>query len=444
MSRRRNRRKLPQTPVEADIEILNHEGKGVAHVDGKRTLVHGALAGERVSFIYTSKRKNRDEGDVVDVLQASPLRVTPRCSAFGRCGGCSLQHLDPAAQVEAKQQVLLDALQDMGKVEPDSILPPIVNESTWGYRRKARLGAKFVVKKDKMLVGFRERSSSFLVEMEECHVLHPKVGFALRKLADLINSLEINRQLPQIEVAMDDERCVLIFRVLEEPGGSDREKLRSFGETQGFHIYLQPGGPETVRPLGTPVQLHYALPEFDLDLEFEATDFTQVNTDINRKMVSRAVQLLDLNAQDQVLDLFCGIGNFTLPIARHAGSVVGVEGAEELVNRARGNAGRNGLQNVSFHTSNLYEQLDNEPWIDLPFNKVLLDPPRSGAFEILEHINRMPVERIVYVSCYPDTLARDAGELVNKYGYKLVAAGVIDMFPHTAHVESIALFEKAR
>jgi len=442
MSRRRKRQKLPQEPVTADIESLNHEGKGVAHVDGKATFIHGALAGEKVSFLYTGKRKSHDEGDVLEVLQASPQRVTPRCSAFGRCGGCSLQHLAPAAQIAAKQQVLLDALQRIGNVEPAEILTPITSESAWGYRRKARLGAKFVIKKDKMLVGFRERSSSFLVDMDECHVLHPKLGFALRELADLIASLEICRQLPQIEVAMDDERCVLIFRVLEEPGESDREKLRRFGETQDFHIYLQSGGPDTVQPLDAPVQLHYALPEFDLDLRFEATDFTQVNTDINRKMVARTIELLDLNPRDQVLDLFCGIGNFTLPMAKRAGSVVGVEGSSELVQRARANAKRNQLQNVTFYTANLYEQLDHEPWMKVPFNKVLLDPPRSGAFEMLEHINRMSAERVVYVSCYPGTLARDAGELVNHYGYKLVSAGVMDMFPHTAHVESIALLER--
>ena len=241
---------------------------------------------------------------------------------------------------------------------------------------------------------------------------------------------------------MDDERCVLVFRVLEEPDASDCEKLRRFAAARDFHIYLQPGGPDTVRPLHEPVQLHYALPDFDLNLNFEATDFTQVNTDINRKMVSRTVELLDLSPRDQVLDLFCGMGNFSLPIARHAGSVVGVEGAAELVQRARANAQRNQLQNTSFYTANLYEQLDHEPWMNLSFNKVLLDPPRSGAFEMLEHINRMSVERIVYVSCYPGTLARDAGELVNNYGYRLASAGVMDMFPHTAHVESIAMFER--
>jgi len=442
MSRRRRRQKLPQDPVTVDIESLNHDGKGVARVDGKATFIHGALAGEKVTFRYTGKRKSHDEGDVVDVLQASPDRVSPRCSAFGRCGGCSLQHLAPAAQIAAKQQVLLDSLQRIGKVEPAEILSPLTGESAWGYRRKARLGAKFVIKKDKMLVGFRERSSSFLVDMDECHVLHPKLGFALRELADLIASLEIIKQLPQIEVAMDDDRCVLIFRVLEEPGESDREKLRSFGAARDFGIYLQSGGPDTVQPLDEPIQLHYALPDFDLDLAFEPTDFTQVNTDINRQMVSTTVGLLDLDSEDQVLDLFCGMGNFTLPMARQAGSVVGVEGAAELVQRARNNAERNRLHNVAFYTANLYDKLDNEPWMKIPFNKVLLDPPRSGAFEMLEHIDRMQVQRVVYVSCYPGTLARDAGELVNQYDYKLVSAGVMDMFPHTAHVESIALFER--
>lgn len=443
MARRRRRQKLPQEPVEAQIDALSHDGRGVARIDGKATFIHGALPGERVMFRYTGKRKNHDEGEVVDVQQASAQRVTPRCSYFGLCGGCSLQHLQADAQIQYKQQTLMDAFSHIGKVSPEQVLPPLTSPSSWGYRRKARLGVKHVLKKGKVLVGFRERNASFVADMAGCEVLHPKIGHALTDLSALIEKLSISTRVPQIEVAMDDERCVLIFRLLEPLTDPDRQLLRGFADTHDFIIYLQEGGPDTVAPLDEAADLHYVLPGFDVDLHFQPTDFTQVNTDINRQMVSQALDLLALNEQDQVLDLFCGIGNFTLPLATLAGQVTGVEGAQELVSRARDNARRNGLENVRFHAANLYESLDQEPWLRQSFNKVLLDPPRSGAFEILAHLPRMGAERIVYVSCYPGTLARDAAELVNELGYRLVSAGVMDMFPHTAHVESIALFEKA-
>ena len=442
MARRRRRQRLPQEPVEAVVERLSHDGRGVARVDDKVTFIHGALPGERVMFRYTARRRDRDEGEVVEVLRASAERVPPKCPHFGLCGGCSLQHLDAGAQVVHKQQVLLDAFVRLGKVEPEQLLPPLVNETPWGYRRKARLGVKNVPRKGRVLVGFRERGSNFIATLDRCEVLHPKVGGALLDLSDHIGSLSRPDRIPQIEVAMDDEDCVLIFRVLDPLTEEDLDRLRAFGREKGFIIYLQPGGPDTVQPVSEAADLHYRLPAFDLAFHFDPSDFTQVNTEINRQMVSRAVELLDPAGEERVLDLFCGIGNFTLPLATRAREVVGVEGSRELVERARQNARRNALENVRFQVANLYECLDREPWLKESFDKALLDPPRSGAFEVLGHLPRLGVERIVYVSCYPGTLARDAGELVHRHGYRLVAAGVMDMFPHTAHVESIALFEK--
>jgi 23S rRNA (uracil1939-C5)-methyltransferase len=442
MGRRRRKQRLPQEPVEAEIASLSHDGRGVARIDGKATFIHGALPGEKVMFRYTGKRKNHDEGETVEVLSASDQRVKPDCNYFGYCGGCGLQHLKASAQIQYKQQTLLDAFTHIGKVQPESVMPPLTGISPWGYRRKARLGVKHVFKKGKVLVGFRERNAAFVADMDSCKVLHPRVGHALTDLAKLIEGLSISSKIPQIEVAMDDERCVLIFRILEDLSDSDRKKLVLFAQEHDFIIYLQRGGPDTVISLLAEADLHYALPDFDLELYFQPTDFTQVNTDINRQMIAQALGLLDLNQKDKVLDLFCGIGNFTLPIATRAGQVTGVEGADELVARARENAQRNGLENIEFYTANLYESLQEEPWLQQSFNKVLLDPPRSGAFEVLEHLPKMGAEHIVYVSCYPGTFARDAAELVNRHGYRLVSAGVMDMFPHTAHVESMALFEK--
>ena len=443
MGRRRRRKQLPTEPVEVEIESMTHDGKGVAHLDGKATFIHGSLPGEQVRFLYTGRWRKYDEGRVVDVLRASPDRVEARCSQFGNCGGCSLQHQAHEAQIESKQRAMLDALKHIGKVTPSSVLSPLVGESEWGYRRKARLGVRYVPKKGGALVGFRERGSSRVAEIDCCHVLHPRVGELIPQLRAMIDSLSIHNQVPQIEMAMGDQECVLIFRLLSEPSESDLATLNDFGVRQRISIYIQEGGPETVKPLnGAGVDLQYALPSFALKLQFLPNDFTQVNTDINRQMIDRAVEMLNLHSEDRVLDLFCGLGNFTLPLATKAGSVTGVEGDAGLIARARENAIRNNISNTAFFTANLYETLDQEPWLNQRFNKILIDPPRSGAQEILGFLPKLGAERIVYVSCYPGTLARDAGILVHEYGYRLVEAGVMDMFPHTAHVESIALFEK--
>jgi len=443
MTRRRHRTRIPEGEHEAAVNDVAHDGRGVARVGDKAVFIQGALTGERVMFRYTRRKRSYDEGVVTQVLEAAPERVQPRCPHYAICGGCSLQHMAPEAQVAAKQQVLRDNLAQIGKVTPQQILPPLLNDTPWGYRRKARLGVKWVPQKGKVLVGFRERGSSKVADLGECHVLHPRVGGILPQLGELIGGLSIRDRVPQIEMAMDDERCVLIFRILDPLGEADVGRLREFGRTHDIVPYIQSGGPDTVAPLDPPgVDLHYSLPSQDLELGFLPGDFTQVNTGINRRMVDRALELLAPSATDRVLDLFCGVGNFTLPLARHAGQVTGVEGDAGLVQRARENAARNRLENVDFFTANLYEELEPAAWRERRFDKALLDPPRSGAREVLSMLPALGVDSVLYISCYPGTLARDAGELVHEHGYRLICAGVMDMFPHTAHVESIALFKR--
>lgn len=442
MSKSRNRKRLPPDPVDARIESLTHDGRGLTHVDGKAVFVHGALAGERVLFRYTRVQRRYDEGIVTEVLEPAPERVTPRCASFGVCGGCSLQHMDPAAQIAAKQAILADVLRRIGKVEPERWLEPLAAEH-WGYRRKARLGVRWVAKKGRVLVGFRERGSAFVTDITGCDVLHPSVGEQLPRLARLIEALSIRERVPQIEVAMGDGPVVLVFRVLDPPSDPDLALLQTFAADTGFHVYLQEGGLETVRPLpGQGIALHYSLPHHRVQIDFEPLDFTQVNLELNRLMVDRALDLLDPQPDEQVLDLFCGLGNFTLPIARRARSVVGVEGDEGLVRRARRNARRNAIDNVCFHSADLYGDIELVPWRREPYDKALIDPPRGGALEVLDLLADSGARRLLYVSCYPSTLARDAERLVHGLGYRLVAAGAMDMFPHTAHLESMALFER--
>ncbi len=443
MSRRRRRARLPEGEFEAHISGLTHDGKGVARVDDKATFIQGALAGEQVRFRYTGRKRSYDEGVATQVLQAAAERVEPRCPHYAICGGCSLQHMHPEAQIAAKQGVLMENLSQLGKVEPQAVLPPLRNDAPWGYRRKARLGVKWVPKKGRVLVGFRERGSSKVADLSECHVLHPRVGKILPQLSELIDGMSIRDRVPQIEMAMDDERCVLIFRILDALDESDMARLRSFADEYDVVPYLQPGGPDTVTPLDPPgVGLRYRLPSQDLEICFEPGDFTQVNSEMNRRMVDRAIDMLAPTADAQVLDLFCGVGNFTLPLARHAGQVTGVEGDAGLVQRARSNAHHNGLHNVDFFTANLYQALQPATWLERRFDMALLDPPRSGAQQVLSLLPRLGVETILYISCYPGTLARDAGELVHAHGYRLLSSGVMDMFPHTGHVESIALFRR--
>ncbi len=439
----KKRKPPPVEPVAADIEGLSPDGRGLTHVDGKAVFVPGTLPGERVLFRYTRRARRQDEGVLLAVLRPVPERVEPRCTHFGICGGCALQHMAPAAQLHLKQQVLAESLAHTGKVAPARWLPPLAGEP-WGYRHKARLGVRWVAKKGRVLVGFRERGSSFVADLARCDVLYPDVGLRLPVLAALIQALSIRERVPQVEVARGDGPTVLVLRVLDPPSAGDRDKLSTFAAETGLHVYLQPGGTETLAPLpGQAVSLSYGLPAHAVEIRFEPCDFTQVNLGLNRLMVDQAIALLDPQPGERVLDLFCGLGNFTLPIARRAGLVVGVEGDAGLVTRARHNAEHNGIGNVEFQSADLCaEPQAAAPWHRRCFDKALLDPPRSGAREVLDTLAASGVRRILYVSCYPATLARDAEHLVHALGFRLDAAGAMDMFPHTAHLESMAVFER--
>ena len=438
---RRHKVNIPRESEFANIDSLNHDGRGVAHVNGKTVFVEGALPGEQVEFSYTSMRKSYAEGIANNILQVSPERVAPKCAHYGLCGGCNLQHLASEEQIHAKQQILLDNLKHLGHVTPDQVLAPL-RGAYWGYRRKARLGVKYVIKKGKVLVGFRERHSRFLAELTRCEILHPSVGTIIPELSELIGNLQAYNQIPQIEIAVADSATAMVIRHLVELSASDLAKLREFAQCKNLLVYLQPKGPDSVT-LFWPDQaeLSYRLDEFDIEIFFHPTHFTQVNAEINTQMVTQALGLLDPQANENILDLFCGLGNFTLPMARHTASVIGVEGDSGLVAHAKENAQRNGISNTTYYVSDLAQGFIAEPWMKQKYDKILLDPPRTGAFEIVKNIRQLGAKRIVYVSCNPSTLARDADVLVNTHGYRLKSAGVMDMFPHTAHVESMALFE---
>jgi len=443
MGKRNRRKRLPGPCDFIEVEGLVHDGRCVAHRDGKAVFVDGAIPGETVGFEYLSTHRRFDEGRVTQVHRSSADRVEPRCPHFGICGGCSLQHMDPAAQICAKQELLLDNFRQIGRVAPESLLPPLTGP-VWGYRSRARLGVKHVPQKGRTLVGFREKRRSLIAELTRCMVLHPAVGEQLDVLAELLDSLDARARIPQIEVAVTDTVTALVFRHLDPLTDSDQDRLRGLGELHGLHIYLQPAGPDSVHLLWPEASdLCYELPAQDVVIGFGPTDFTQINPHINRQIVERVVELLDPVAADAVLDLFCGLGNFTLPLARHAGRVTGIEGTADLVERARGNARRNGIDNAEFHVADLAADTTGASWAGEPWDKVLLDPPRSGAAAVLDVLGNIRPQRIAYVSCHPGSLARDAGRLVHEFGYRLQRAGVMDMFPHTAHVESIALFERA-
>lgn len=443
MSRRR-RRKFPREPFEVSIDDLSHDGRGVAEHDGKKVFIHGALPGERITARLTDRRRHFDEAETLEILEASPDRIEPLCPHFGQCGGCSLQHLDPVRQIEAKHRTLEQNLQRIGKVEPGEFWEPLTGP-LWAYRRKARLSVRYVHKKERVLVGFRERYGAFVADMQECHVLDPRIAGHLDELSGLIYSMDARRSIPQIEVACGDTQSALVFRHLEPLSDGDLEKLRGFAKSSGIAVLLQPKGPSSVHCLEPETaELSFGFPERGLELVFGPSDFVQVNGEMNRRMVDRAMELLDPGSGDRVLDLFCGLGNFTLPTAQLAGSTVGVEGDAELVRKGTENAGRNGLSNAQFFTADLNEEPEGAPWLKEGYDKVLVDPPRSGAEFILPHISASGAWRVVYVSCHPASLARDAGILVREHGFELKGAGVMDMFPHTGHVESIALFERPK
>lgn len=442
MSRRPRKKPLPTEPVRVTIESLAHDGRGVAHVNGKVVFIDEALPDEEVDFVYTDSRKDYAEGKVVAVLSRSADRVDALCAHYGVCGGCSFQHVNSEAQIRIKQDLLLEQFKRIGKVAVPELWQPLT-ASHWGYRRKARMGVKYVSKKNRVLVGFRERRHQYLAEIDSCVVLHPIVGTRLIALGELIAQLSIREQIPQIEVAIGDSQCVLAIRVLEPPTEADIALLKAFEQEHNIILCLQSKGVDTIMPLSGNLEqiiLTYALPDYNIEFAFKPAMFTQVNYEINRLMMARVLETLALNENDTVLDLFCGLGNFTLPMARFAGLVVGVEGDLPLVNHAKENAQRNGISNVEFHAADLSKDISGFPWAQRRYNKIMLDPSRAGASEVLPYVKQWQPEQIMYVSCNPSTLARDAGILVNDLGYRLVKAGVMDMFPQTGHVESMALF----
>ena len=442
---RRRRSRLPEEAVEVEITAMSNEGRGIAHVDDRTVFIDQALLGERVLFQYTRLTKKIAEGRTVEVLQPSDLRVEPKCSAFEMCGGCSLQHMSSQAQIDLKQAMLLDQLKH-NEVMPEEVLPPLLGPE-YGYRHKARLGVRYVHKKEKVLVGFRERNSSFITETTRCEVLHPSVGAIIDDLAQCINQLEEKRTVPQIEVAVGDNQTVLVFRHLEALPDADREILSDFCRLNNLVCYLQAGKPDALELL-YPQQvepLYYLLPSraAELKIEFQPSDFTQVNPDINKRMVSEAIDYLDLDETDEVLDLFSGLGNFSLAMAGQCKQVTAVEGSLVMVKKARDNASLNNIENAEFIYADLYsDEVLTAPWLKQKYDKILLDPPRSGAAAILPALKKMQAKVIVYVSCHPATLARDAKVLVHELGYTLTKAGIMNMFPHTGHVESIAVFER--
>ncbi|WP_290647693.1 23S rRNA (uracil(1939)-C(5))-methyltransferase RlmD [Aquisalimonas sp.] len=440
MAKRRRRSRIPGEPVDVQVESLSHEGRGIAHIAGKTVFVHGGLPGEAVRMRYTKCHRRFDEGRVEAVLAPAPERVEPRCPHFGVCGGCSLQHMPPEQQIRFKQGVLLEQLAHIGGVTPETVLDPITGP-IWGYRRKARLAVKDVPAKGRVLVGFREKHSPYVADMTECHVLDPRVADRLTDLSALVAGLSCRGRLPQIEVAIGDDTVALVFRNLHPFTGADYRRLAAFGEQHGLAIYEQPGNEDTVTPVwpGAP-RLAYRPAPGEPVIEFQPTDFTQVNRGINTAMVERVLEYLQPQPADRVLELFCGLGNFSLPLARRAGEVVGVEGDERLVRRAQENAARNGIANARFYAADLAADTDTPAWLDRPVDKILLDPPRSGAAAVIARVGGLAARTVLYISCNPATLARDAGALVHEHGYRLERAGVMDMFPHTAHVESLALF----
>jgi 23S rRNA (uracil1939-C5)-methyltransferase len=439
---------MPKTQPQSSpvtIESIDQEGRGIAHADGKVIFIEGALTGERVTYASYRKKPSFEMAVAGAILRPSFMRVEPRCIHFGVCGGCSMQHLEPRAQVAVKQRILEDNLARIGKVKPDMILPPLQGQP-WAYRQRARLSARRVEKKGKTLVGFHEKRSSYVADLTRCEILPEKISRLLMPLSQLVDGLSIRERLPQIEVACGDKVDVLVLRIMEPLTTNDEAALRAFADAHGIQFWLQTKGPDTCRPfhpLNAP-PLTYSLPEFDIEMPFAPAEFTQVNHTLNRLMVHRAMRLLAPQPGERIADFFCGLGNFTLPIACSGATVLGIEGSEALVRRAEQNARHNGLADrVEFRAMNLFE-MNPESFAALGrFDKLLIDPPRDGAIELVKAIEGDTApSRIIYVSCNPATLARDAEVLAHVKGYTLKAAGVMNMFPQTSHVESIAVFER--
>lgn len=388
--------------------------------------------------------RKRHLGYQVGTSHASPVagQIAPRCPHFGVCGGCTLQNLDPAEQIRGKQESLRETFASLDRLTPEHWFEPLTGP-VWNYRRKARLSARYVFKKERVLVGFRERAGRYVADLSECHILDPRIAGRLPQLSRLVASLETYRRIPQLEVACGDEQASLVFRHLDPLPEGDLERLREYAQESGIAVFLQPAGPDSIHPLDNrAIDLSYSLPDHDVVIHFQPADFIQVNGEMNRLMVDRAIELLDPRPGERVLDLFCGLGNFTLPMARRGAQLTGIEGDPALVERARENASRNGIGNAAYHHADLKLEAGQSPWLQSPYEKVLIDPPRSGAGEMLRHIAASGAWRVLYISCHPQSLAEDAAVLVRAHDFRLRGAGVIDMFPHTGHVESIALFER--
>lgn len=437
----RRRKKIDTAEYTAEITDLSHEGRGIAHVNDKTTFIFNALPDETVRFKYTKKRNQIAEGASTEILTPSKDRIMPHCPNFTICGGCSLQHMTAEFQREFKRNSVLDLLKNQG-VTPEALLPTLTGPE-WHYRRKARIGVKFLEQKDSVLLGFRERNSSFIAHMDECHVLDARIGLSITTLKAFIYSLDARSAIPQLEIAATDDEVALIIRHLEPLSNSDIDRIKQFASTHSFKIYLQPKGIDSITLLtGTTETLSYTIPEFNLTYQFLPFQFTQVNETINRKMLSQAIDLLDIQAQDRVLDLFCGIGNFSLAAATQAKQVIGVEAEPLAIEFAKKNAALNSLVNCEFFTANLFEDCTALSWARETYNKILLDPPRSGADNILSLLPAWQPQKIVYVSCNPATFARDSAQLKG-LGYTLAQLSTMDMFPHTQHTEVMGLFTKA-
>jgi len=422
-----------------DIESLDSEGRGVAHnPEGKVLFVEGALPREQVSAQVVNKKSKYEFLKATSIINASSGRRAPRCPHFGVCGGCMTQHADARTQMAAKQRALEENLARIGKVQAETMLPIVYGEE-WGYRRRARWSVRHVPSKGGAMVGFRERRSSHVADTRECHVLPPRIAALILPLRKLVDQLSIPDRIPQIEIAIGDNAAILVFRHLLPLSADDQKRLEEFAEGHQIHVWLQPGGPDSAKPLHpAKSELYYELPEFGVRIAFTPTDFTQVNHGVNRILVSRAVRLLDPQPGERVADLFCGLGNFSLPLARMGAQVIGLEGSRDLIERARRNAAANGLV-AQFEVLDLFK---HGLGAFGRFDKLLIDPPREGAIELVKSLDADWPRRIVYVSCDTATLSRDAGVLVHTKGFRLTAAGVVNMFPHTAHVESVALLER--
>jgi 23S rRNA (uracil1939-C5)-methyltransferase len=429
--------------IELSVTQLSHEGRGVAENNGKKVFVHGALIGETVIAQVTKRHRRFDEARTLSVLKQSELRVDSPCDYFGECGGCQLQHLSENNQISHKQNVVKELLEHHAKIQPQEWLEPIIGDKT-DYRSKGRIGVNFDRKKEQLLVGFRELRSNKITRMQHCKVLDKRVGEKIPQLQKMIRSLSNFDSIPQIEIACSDEIVCLVVRHLSEFTAEDLLILKEFSIQENFYIYLQPKGEDSVHllaPEESDVKLKLFHPEHDITLEFIPLDFTQVNQSVNQKMLTQAINLLNPNTNDVILDLFCGLGNFTLPFAKYAKFVTGIEASNNMVKRGYHNAKLNNLENVEFFAKDLFKN-DWCEEITKKYNKLIIDPPRSGALEIVQQIEKLDVDAILYVSCNPITLARDTEILVHHKGYKLEKLGALDMFPHTAHIESMALFIK--